>query len=198
MLDQQFDNKESLVSVVKQHYADLGVATKIVRSKDGKVWIGCDRGGSYRNYLGLSDETRRRRTASRLVGCQFRIVGKRLPGGKWIVADVKDAHNHEVSIHMNGHPSYRKLSENHKIKVRELAAAGVRPRQILAALKNDSPGCSTSRKTIENELSSARKEFLAGRRPVEALVDILKQGPYIYYLDVGPTGMISRLFFCHQ
>jgi hypothetical protein len=30
----------------KHRYTNLEVATKIVRSKDGKVWAGCDRGGS--------------------------------------------------------------------------------------------------------------------------------------------------------
>jgi hypothetical protein len=39
-------NRESMVSAVKHRYTNLGVAAKIVRSKDGEVWTGCDRGGS--------------------------------------------------------------------------------------------------------------------------------------------------------
>jgi hypothetical protein len=46
MLNREFNNKESLVLAVKHRYTNLGVATKIVRSKDGKVWAGCDGGGS--------------------------------------------------------------------------------------------------------------------------------------------------------
>jgi hypothetical protein len=111
--------------------------------------------------------------------------------------EVIDIHNHEISSVMNGHPYSRRLKEIQKNKVREFAAAGIRPTQILAAIRNESPGCLASRQTVQNELKQARKEFLAGRRPVEALIDVLKDGPYIYDVDVEPTGMISRLFFSH-
>ena len=62
-----------------------------------------------------------------------------------------------------------------------LVAAGVRPTQILAAINQDSPGCLASKKTIYNEVKIARHEFLAGRRPVEALLDVLKDWPYPYF-----------------
>jgi hypothetical protein len=118
MLNRELNDKESLILSVKQHYTNLGVATKIVRSKDGKVWIGCDRGGSNRNYHGLTDETRRRQPSSRLVGCEFRVVGRRVCGDNWKIVEVIDIHNHEISSVMNGHPSSRRLKEIQKNKVR--------------------------------------------------------------------------------
>jgi exosome complex RNA-binding protein Rrp4 len=109
MLDRQFNDKESLVSAVKQHYAVLAVS--IFRSKNGKVWIGCDRGGSYRNNIGLTENTRKRQTASPLVGCQFKIVGKWVTENKWSVIEVHNVHNHEASNDMSGHQSSRKLND---------------------------------------------------------------------------------------
>jgi hypothetical protein len=126
---------------------------------------------------------------------QFKIFGKRLTENKWSVIEVHDVHNHEASSDISGRQSSRKLNDIQKTKVRELAAAGVRPTQILTTVKNDSPGCGASRKTLYNELFLARKEFLDGRRPVEALFDVLRDGPYIYHVDVGPIGTITRLFF---
>jgi hypothetical protein len=86
------------------------------------------------------------------------------------------------------------LKDSQKIKVRELVAAGVRPTHILAAMKNDSPGCLASRQTIHNELSRARKEFLAGRRPVEALLDELKDGQYFYDVDITQSVQLAKAY----
>ncbi|CAG8831366.1 13833_t:CDS:1, partial [Cetraspora pellucida] len=56
-----------------------GYAVMIKRSradKNGEIknmTLGCDRSGFYRNRLNLTDNSRCRQTASRLLGCPFEL-----------------------------------------------------------------------------------------------------------------------------
>jgi hypothetical protein len=48
---------------------------------------------------------------------------------------------------------------------------------------------------LSKVLSLARKKCSAGRRLVEALVNLLRHEPLVYHVDVGPNGMMAWLFF---
>ncbi|KAI9912193.1 hypothetical protein PsorP6_009718 [Peronosclerospora sorghi] len=57
---------------------DQGYDITIKRSiRDHKVWLGCDRGGVYRNSLNLNENTRRRATSSRCIGCPFEMYARK-------------------------------------------------------------------------------------------------------------------------
>lgn len=61
--------------------------------RTAKVWLRCDRGGSYRPRNGLTEETRKRKRTSRLMDCPFMLVAAGNPG-IWTLSVVNGTHNH--------------------------------------------------------------------------------------------------------
>lgn len=61
--------------------------------RTAKVWLRCDRGGSYRPRNGLTEETRKRKRTSRLMDCPFMLVAAGNPG-IWTLSVVNPQHNH--------------------------------------------------------------------------------------------------------
>ncbi len=70
-----FESRDSLIASTQEWAANHGYAVVIACSKPGKVYLQCDRGGRYRNRRHLTDETRRRRTGTRLINCPFSAIG---------------------------------------------------------------------------------------------------------------------------
>ena len=82
--DARFRSRSDLLEHVRTHAFAQGYVVSIIRSiGDVKVWIACDRGGVYRNRLQLSEDTRKRETSSRLIGCPFQLYGRRHADGLW-------------------------------------------------------------------------------------------------------------------
>lgn len=53
----------------------------------------------------------------------------------WTLMIKNGEHNHEPSKHMFEHPSCRRFTKEEVLIIREMTAAGKRPRQILKAFK---------------------------------------------------------------
>ncbi len=70
-----FESREALIVSTQEWAAGHGYAVVVARSKAGKVYLQCDRGDTYRNRHQLTDDTRHRRTGSRLIACPFSIIG---------------------------------------------------------------------------------------------------------------------------
>ncbi|CAG8734776.1 1564_t:CDS:2, partial [Racocetra fulgida] len=77
----EFQDRDALVAYVQTFGAANGYGVSIARSKPNVVYLTCDRGGSYRNHLNLTDEIRRRSTSSRLIGCSFALCGTKKSNG---------------------------------------------------------------------------------------------------------------------
>nr|XP_011461515.1 PREDICTED: uncharacterized protein LOC105350628 [Fragaria vesca subsp. vesca] len=84
LLEVNFNNRDDLLAAVHKTASMEGFVTVIRRSKlDKSVFVGCDRGGNYRDTRMVSLEKRKRKTSSRLINCPFEIVGRRKPEGFW-------------------------------------------------------------------------------------------------------------------
>ena len=105
----QFSSYDELLAHVRAFVLTQGYAVTIKRTRtdvNGKVknvTLCCDRGGSYRNSLNLTDDLRCRQTASRLLDCPFELHGTRR-NGVWFLEVRNSEHNHEASEDMSGHP----------------------------------------------------------------------------------------------
>ncbi|CAG8531362.1 10390_t:CDS:2, partial [Acaulospora morrowiae] len=102
----QFANHNELLAHVRTFAATQGYAVTIKRSRTDmsgqikNITLCCDRGGSYRNKLNLTANSRHRQTASRLLNCPFELFRIR----------------RDASEDMSGHPIIYRLSTKQQSK----------------------------------------------------------------------------------
>ncbi|CAG8741587.1 23275_t:CDS:2, partial [Cetraspora pellucida] len=199
----QFTNHNELLEYIHafsetQEYA---VTTKRSRSDiNGEIkniTLGCDRSGVYRNRLNLTDGSRHRKTASRLLNCPFELFGTK-HNNVWHLEIRNFEHNHEAFTDMLGHPVARRLNVEQKELVWRMAAAGSCPCQILSTIcQSDSSSKAISR-TVYNALYSIRQERLDGHTPVQALLDELQESDFEFEYQCDDQNHITHLFFAHR
>ena len=97
-----YPDKHTLIQAVqnhgKQHGYNVVIKTSSIPSEKkpgrvAKVWLRCDRGGTYRPRNGLTEETRKRKRTSRLMDCPFMVIATGQPG-MWTVKVTNGQHNH--------------------------------------------------------------------------------------------------------
>lgn len=81
-------------------------------------------------------------------------------------------HNHEKTD-LNGHPKVRSLHDDNMKHVQTLVLANVAPRNILSSLRIQNPDISFVQRDIYNLKSRIRRNNLAGRTPIRALLSSL-------------------------
>ena len=151
----KFDSCDNLLKSVREFYYSKGYGISIHGSrKDKHMILQCDRSGSYRDIRGIANK-RKKTTASRLIDCPFKIVGKKCSDGPdgdgtWTF-NVKDlTHNHEPSTDISGHSSFRQLPSESIKSVKEMTKAGIPPRQIFSSLRQKTPNLPAISRTIYN------------------------------------------------
>ena len=70
----------------------------------------CDRGGTYRNPLNLTDENRQRATGTTKISCPFELYGRKRADGFWYLSVTNSEQNHDASENMSGHAVARRLN----------------------------------------------------------------------------------------
>ena len=177
------------------YYEKKGIVLTIKTSKENRVVLKCDRGGDYFNELVLTDESRQRGTHTRRIGCPFVIVCSSV-NGFWAIRNVSGNHNHEVGLNLGGHAVKRRLSECEKVRVRDLYEQGVVPRDILSIIRKEFSNGYVTARDIYNETAKSRKEELRGRKPIEALLDLISSEDYMNKVKLD-NGVIQSVFFMH-
>lgn len=176
-----------------------GYATVIRRSKANRyVIIGCDRGGNYRS-TNIPLEERKKKSASRLIGCPFEIWGKKIKRseGLWKLEIKNLCHNHEPSTDMSGHPICRRFSEEEVLRIKEMNKAGVQPRQILSSLRQSNPNLLAISRNVYNKTAQIRRESLAGRPAIHALLEDFGNAGFLHNIEYDQEGHLTHLFFAH-
>ncbi|XP_052192364.1 methylmalonate-semialdehyde dehydrogenase [acylating], mitochondrial-like isoform X2 [Diospyros lotus] len=164
-----FVDREELIQHVGEFALTQGYVVTIKQSKKDKVVIlGCDRGGVYRNRRkpideGTGEQSRKRKTGSRLTNCPFECVGKK-DDGLWVLNVKNGSHNHEPLRDISEHPSARRFSETEVILIKEMTDAGLKPRQILKRLRQSNPELLSTPKHVYNVKAKLRQGNLAVRR----------------------------------
>jgi len=122
--------------------------------------------------LNLTDETCQKETHTRQTGCEFEIVCSSVKG-VWAVRKISGSHNHELGGNLASHAVKCHLSELEKVKVQALDGQGLASKDILYILRKEFANIHSTAREIYNELVVARVEELRGRRPIEALVELI-------------------------
>lgn len=152
-----FQDREDLIKHVRDHGANQGYVVTIKKSrKDRRVILGCDRGGVYRNRRKIDESKRKRKASSRLINCPFEAIGKK-DDDVWVLTIKNGEHNHEPLKDMSEHPYSRRFTEEEVRQIKQMTEAGVKPRQVLKALKQSNPELQSTPRHLYNLKAKIRQ-----------------------------------------
>lgn len=158
-----FQDREDLITYVRDFGASQGYVVTIKKSRrDRRVILGCDRGGVYRNRRKIEESKRKRKTSSRLINCPFEAIGKK-DDDVWVLTVKNGEHNHEALRDMSEHPYSRRFTEEEVKKIKVMTEAGIKPRQVLKALKQSNPEFHSTPRHLYNLKAKIRQGNLTGQ-----------------------------------
>ncbi|KAJ8771228.1 hypothetical protein K2173_026097 [Erythroxylum novogranatense] len=156
-----FQDREELVTYVRDFGASQGYVVTIKKSrKDKRVILGCDRGGVYRNRCKIDESQRKRKACSRLINCPFEAIGKK-EDDAWVLVVRNGEHNHEPLKDTSEHPYNRRFSEEEVRQIKMMTEAGIKPRQVLKALKQSNPELQSTPRHLYNLKAKIRQGNLS-------------------------------------
>lgn len=157
-----FQDREDLIKYVRDFGASQGYVVTIKKSrKDRRVILGCDRGGVYRNRRKIDESKRKRKASSRLINCPFEAIGKK-EDDLWVLTIKNGHHNHEALKDMSEHPCSRRFTEEEVRQIKVMSEAGIKPRQVLKALKQTNPELQSTPRHLYNLKAKIRQGTLSG------------------------------------
>lgn len=158
-----FEDREDLIKHVRDFGANQGYVVTIKKSrKDRRVILGCDRGGVYRNRRKIDESKRKRKASSRLINCPFEAIGKK-EDDVWVLTIKNGEHNHEPLRDMSEHPYSRRFTEEEVRKIKFMTDAGIKPRQVLKALKQSNPELQSTPRHLYNLKAKIRQGNISGQ-----------------------------------
>lgn len=156
-----FQDREDLIKHVRDFGTNQGYVVTIKKSrKDRRVILGCDRGGVYRNRRKIDENKRKRKACSRLINCPFEAIGKK-EDDVWVLTIKNGEHNHEPFKDMSEHPYSRRFSEEEVKQIKLMTEAGIKPRQVLKALKQSNPELQSTPRHLYNLKAKIRQGNLS-------------------------------------
>ena len=182
MPDADFASREDLLAGTKAWAAGQGFAVVIARSRFNRLWLKCDRGGSYENRRQLtSDQRKRKRGESRLLGCPYKMIANHKKDGTWHVITQTPEHNHGPSDDLTQHPTLRKMTEEQLQKVHDMSDSGSSPSETIGELRRIWPDI----KVLTRDIYNARKKHKSEKEAADAAAGLSASRPY-----QDPNGII--------
>ncbi len=118
-------------------------------------------------------------SGSKKCGCPFELKSKKLPTkDDWILLVVCGMHNHSATVHLKGHSYAGRLSQEDTSLLVDTSKSRVKPRDILATLKQRDPLNATTMKTIYNARQRHRTAEKGGRSQMQLLLGQLAEHGY--------------------
>jgi hypothetical protein len=173
-----YTDLDTAVAAIQGHAKLHGYALCKRDSKAKRVVYTCDRFGRVQSK-GKNPNThatkRRQGSGSKKCGCEMKLVLKLDDGSEqWVVSITYGTHNHESSTAPAAHPAYRTaaLDPNAIAQIKLLSSSGVVPAQILSVVRKQFPQAILVQKDVSNIIQKARLEDLAGRTPIQWLLEV--------------------------
>ncbi|MBW0550108.1 hypothetical protein O181_089823 [Austropuccinia psidii MF-1] len=99
---------------------------------------------------------------------------------------------------MMAHPSFSKFNEQETSQIAHTSESLLQPRQIKAQVcsqrESERP---VILQEIYNQVKKIKKDKLKGRRPIDAPIDTLKEGSFVWSSARDAEGHIISLFLTH-
>lgn len=171
----EFNSREELLAGCKDWAAHQGFAVVIARSRFNRLWLKCDRGGTYENRRNLTPEQRKRkRGESRLLGCGFKMLANVKRDGVWKVETEVADHNHGPSEDLSAHPTLRRMTDEQVNMVNEMCDTGRSPAETLEELRNLWPDI----KVLTRDIYNARKKYKTQKELAELAAGQPEEQPF--------------------
>ncbi|MBW0484593.1 hypothetical protein O181_024308 [Austropuccinia psidii MF-1] len=159
-----------------------------------QIEIGCDRSGTPN-----ANKSPSKTVTSRKLDCPFRLYARKYAKSTTWTLKVKNPENsHDATENIMAHPSFRKFNELETSQIAQMSESLLLPRQIQAQLcsqrESDRPAILQD---IYNQVKKIKKDKLKGRRPIDSLIDTLKQENFVWSSARDLEGHINTLFFTH-
>ncbi|MBW0465554.1 hypothetical protein O181_005269 [Austropuccinia psidii MF-1] len=173
-----------------------GYAVSTLRSNiaPNQMEIGCDRSGTPN-----SNKNPSKTVTSTKLDCPFRLDARKYAKSTTWTLQVKNPeHSHDATENIMAHPAFRKFNEQETSQISQMSESLLLPRQIQAQLcsKRDSDR-PVILQDIYNQVKKIKKDKLKGRRPIDSLIDTLKEENFVWSSARGSEGHITSLFLTH-
>ena len=180
-----FSSREELLEGCKDWSATQGFAIVIARSRFNRLWLKCDRGGTYENRRNLlPDQRKRKRGESRLLGCPFKMIAAGKKDGSWVVNTEVGTHNHEPSDDLSAHPTLRRMTDQQLQKVHEMCDVSRSPAETLEELRSQWPDI----KVLTRDIYNARKKYKTQKEEADNSNGVPQQQTYQDPNELGFPG----------
>ena len=163
--------------------------------KNGKLKLACDRAAKYSNPSGIPENEKLKKKSSRKCGCRMYILAKKCSNDRWELMIKYGRHNHEPSQNMATHPTLRRLNADTLDQIATMATNKVPPRAQTATIRDKFP--LMQRQDIYNANQKIRKQKLAGRTPIQALLDELSEKNYFFKVLILFLYQVARYANLH-
>ncbi|CAG8719531.1 4873_t:CDS:2 [Cetraspora pellucida] len=171
-----------------QGYALVKKRTRKNESDELKnMSLRCDRGGIYNNSLELKEKVCHRQKSTRLIDCPFELYAAQRDG-LWHLKVRNISHNYDASQDMSGHPIVHRLTEQQMKSVKAMTIASSQPKAIVTTLQQSDSSVLVTNSDIYNAHARLQQQNLADHTPIQALVDELQNGNFLYEYECDDTG----------
>ncbi|MBW0533599.1 hypothetical protein O181_073314 [Austropuccinia psidii MF-1] len=159
-----------------------------------QIEIGCDRSGTPNAKKNPS-----KTVTSRKLHCSFRLYSRKYANSTtWTLKVKNPQHSHDATENIMAHPAFRKFNEQETSQIAQMPESLLMPRQIQAQLcsqrKSERP---VILQDIYNQVKKIKKDKLQGRRPIDALIDTLKEETFVLSSARDAEVHITSWFFTH-
>ncbi|KAI3847456.1 hypothetical protein MKX03_001969 [Papaver bracteatum] len=184
--DKEFDTREAVIhwcqEVARNNNTGLMIS-KTLKKPEGRgslVELGCVRSGAYRSHRKKGGKVlRKRKVLTKKCRCPLKLRSTCVEGNKWKLRVCCGRHNHEVERIPPGHSYFRRWKEDEDQLLCELTASGLRPRQVLHALKERSKENFLDIKTIYNRRTRLKLHGTGGSSVMQQVMKLSAQYHYM-------------------
>ncbi|MBW0519218.1 hypothetical protein O181_058933 [Austropuccinia psidii MF-1] len=198
MLQYPTEGRFQTLELLWQHVYNVaraqGYAVSNLRSNmtHNQIEIGCDR-----SRTPNTNKSPSKTVTSRKLDCPFRLYARKYAKSTtWTLKVKNPEHSHDAIENIMAHLAFRKLNEQETSQISQISESLLMPRQIQAQLcskrESDRP---VILQYIYNQVKKIKKDKLQAIRPIDALIDTLKEENFVWSPARDAEGQITSLFF---
>ncbi|MBW0518449.1 hypothetical protein O181_058164 [Austropuccinia psidii MF-1] len=159
-----------------------------------QIEIGCDRSGTPN-----ANKRPSMTVTSRKLDCPSRLYAtKYAKSTTWTLKVKNPEHSHDTTKNITAYPAFRKFNEQETSQIAKMSELLLMPsqiqRQLCSQRESDRP---VVLQAIYNQVKKIKKDILQGRKPIDALIETLKEEIFVWSSDRDAEGHINSLFFTH-
>ncbi|MBW0515823.1 hypothetical protein O181_055538 [Austropuccinia psidii MF-1] len=200
MLQPPTEDELKMLELLWQHLdndfraQEYSVPTLRSNMTHNQIEIGCDRSGTP-NPNKIFSKT----VTLRKIDYPFRLCARKYAKKTTWTLKVKNPENiHDSTENVMAHHAFTKFNGQETSQITQMFESLLIQRKIKAQLCiQREPESPVILQDIYNQVKKIKKDKLQGRRPIDALIDTLKEENFVWSSARDAEGHITSLFFTH-